>query len=106
MAKVTYEIVEHDGGWAYKVGAVFSEAFPTHDAAHRAAADAAKRQQVEGTTEAIEYEDSKGEWHVETAEGGDRPEAVVHDATEDDDKGSLARDVGANEPLPDGPKRR
>ena len=30
MAQVTYEIVEHDGGWAYKVDGVFSEAFPTH----------------------------------------------------------------------------
>ena len=25
MAQVTYEIVEHDGGWAYKVDGVFSE---------------------------------------------------------------------------------
>jgi hypothetical protein len=27
MTKITYEIVEHDGGWAYKVGDVFSEPF-------------------------------------------------------------------------------
>ena len=37
MARVTYVIVEHDGGWAYKVGDVFSETFPTHDAALAAA---------------------------------------------------------------------
>src|SRR5579871_6086276 len=37
MAKITYTIVEHDGGWAYKVGDVFSETFPSHDAAHKAA---------------------------------------------------------------------
>jgi hypothetical protein len=30
MSDVTYEIVEHDGGWAYKVDGVFSEPFPTH----------------------------------------------------------------------------
>ena len=28
MTHVTYEIVEHDGGWAYKLGDVFSEAVP------------------------------------------------------------------------------
>ena len=29
MTKITYEVVEHDGGWAYRVGGVFSEAFPS-----------------------------------------------------------------------------
>jgi len=37
MSKITYEIVEHDGGWAYRVGGVFSEAFPSHDLARKAA---------------------------------------------------------------------
>mgnify|MGYP006211561437 CR=1 FL=1 len=27
MAHVTYRIVEHDGGWAYKLGDSFSETF-------------------------------------------------------------------------------
>ena len=36
MAKVTYEIVEHDGGWAYRVDGVYSETFPSHDLARRA----------------------------------------------------------------------
>lgn len=31
MTKITYEIVEHDGGWAYRVDGVFSESFPSHD---------------------------------------------------------------------------
>ena len=30
MSEITYEIVEHDGGWAYKVDGAFSEPFPTH----------------------------------------------------------------------------
>ena len=38
MSKVVYEIVEHDGGWAYKFNKVFSETYPTHAAAHAAAA--------------------------------------------------------------------
>jgi hypothetical protein len=29
MSHLTYTIVEHDGGWAYKVGDVFSDTFPT-----------------------------------------------------------------------------
>lgn len=79
MPHVTYEVVEHDGGWAYKVGSVFSEAFPTHRQAHEAAEAAARRQQVGGQTEAIEYEDRSGTWHTELSEGGDRPETSVED---------------------------
>ncbi len=60
MADITYEIVEHDGGWAYKVGGAFSETFPTHAAALRAAQTAASEQEVPGHTETIEYEDEKG----------------------------------------------
>ena len=48
MSHVTYTVVEHDGGWAYKVGDVFSETFPTHEAAHAAAARAAQEQRAPG----------------------------------------------------------
>jgi hypothetical protein len=81
MALVTYEVVEHDGGWAYKVGDVFSETFPSHDEARRAADAAARRQQLEGEPEVIEYEDARGQWHTELADGGDRPETDVADRT-------------------------
>ena len=43
MSELDYKIVEHDGGWAYKVDGVFSETFPTHDHALEAAKDAAAR---------------------------------------------------------------
>jgi hypothetical protein len=76
---VHYEIVEHDGGFAYKVGDVFSETYPTHQAAHDAAVDAAMRQQTEGETEAIQYQDRDGKWHEELAKGTDRPAADVDD---------------------------
>ena len=33
MSHVTYEIVEHDSGWAYRVDGVYSETFRSHDAA-------------------------------------------------------------------------
>ena len=59
MSDVTYEIVQHDGGWAYKVDGVFSETFPTHDEALAAAQAAAEEQEVPGHTETIEYEPSR-----------------------------------------------
>ena len=77
MSKVEYTIVEHDGGWAYKLGDVFSEAYPTHDAALAAARRAASEQQQSGETEVIEYQDAKGAWHTETAAGDDRPDVEV-----------------------------
>lgn len=79
MVKVVYEIVEHDGGWAYKVGDVFSESFPSHEHALRAANAAAAEQQVGGTDEEISFQDASGQWHEEHASGGDRPETVVED---------------------------
>ncbi|MBD0416201.1 DUF2188 domain-containing protein [Oryzicola mucosus] len=79
MSKVIYEIVEHDGGWAYKVGETFSETFPTHDHARRAAETAAGEQQVPDVARGIEYEDSAGKWHGEVARGDDRPQTEVSD---------------------------
>lgn len=79
MSQVTYVIVEHDGGWAYKVGDVFSETFRTHDLAAAAAKRAADIQRVPGRTEVIQYEDAKGEWHEETAPGDDRPQTEIID---------------------------
>lgn len=80
MSEVTYEIVEHDGGWAYKVDGVFSEPFPSHAAALAAAQAAAEEQTVPGDTEVIEYEDEKGKWHTETVSGRDRPATIIKDS--------------------------
>ncbi|MGE0500130.1 MAG: DUF2188 domain-containing protein [Rhizobiaceae bacterium] len=77
MAKVTYRIVEHDGGWAYKVGDVFSETHPSREDALAAARRAAAEQQLGGETHDIEYEDASGKWRLETSRGDDRPETVV-----------------------------
>ncbi len=79
MTKVTYEIVEHDGGWAYRQDGTYSETFATHNDALAAAKIAAAEQQVAGKTEGISYEDASGKWHGEVAEGNDRPEAEVSD---------------------------
>ena len=77
MTKVSYKIVEHDGGWAYKVGDVFSETFPSHDDAHRAAERAAREQLVPGEATGISWEDKDGRWHGELSAGGNRPETDV-----------------------------
>jgi hypothetical protein len=79
MSHVIYEIVEHDGGWAYKANDTFSETFPSHKAAAAAAERAAKEQRVPGPTEVIEYEDKSGKWHEETARGNDRPNTAIVD---------------------------
>jgi len=79
MIHIQYKIVPHAEGWAYKLGDVFSETFPSHDAALRAARDAAARQAVGGATQVISYEDKKGQWHEEIAPGGDRPDVDVVD---------------------------
>lgn len=47
MTTITYRIVEHDGGWAYRLGDVFSETFGTHDQALAAARRAAAEQEVD-----------------------------------------------------------
>ncbi len=77
MAKITYESVQHDGGWAYRANGTYSEAFPTHDAARKAADRVAKEQLAPGESTPISYEDDKGHWHNEVSKGDDRPETDV-----------------------------
>jgi hypothetical protein len=58
MTQIKYEVVEHDGGFAYKLGDVFSEPFPTHDEALAAARRAAIEQRMSGETAAISWQDA------------------------------------------------
>ena len=77
MTTVNYVVVEHDGGWAYKVGETYSETFPTHDDALAWARLAAAGQHLAGTTTPISWEDKQGKWHDEIAKGDDRPDTEV-----------------------------
>jgi len=79
MTQITYRIVEHDGGWAYRLGDTYSETFIDHAAAHAAAVRAAREQRVAGQTSWIEYETADGEWVTERADGHDRPRTDVED---------------------------
>ena len=45
MKAITYEVVRHDGGWAYRSDSVFSETFKSHDDA-RGAAERAEQEQI------------------------------------------------------------
>jgi len=77
MTREIYEVVEHDGGWAYKADGVFFEPFKTREAAHQAAERAAREQRVPGEDAEIDFEDSRGKWHTEHAAGDDRPSTRV-----------------------------
>jgi hypothetical protein len=77
MAKIHYRIVQHDGGWAYKLDDVFSEPFASKAAALAAARRVAQEQHIPGNTTHIEFQDAAGNWHSELSEGDDRPEADV-----------------------------
>ncbi len=79
MSALVYNVVEHDGGWAYKVGDTFSETFATHEAAHKAAVKAAGEQRVSGEATGISFEDSSGQWRSEVDAGDDPPDTKVED---------------------------
>ena len=77
MSKIIYQIVQHDGGWAYRVDETFSETFASHDLARAAAERAAREQSLPGEFTVISYEDKQGHWHRESAPGNDRPAPKV-----------------------------
>lgn len=77
MNDAIYRIVEHDGGWAYKLGDVFSETFANRQAAEAAAKRVAEEQRSPGDDESISWEDERGIWHDEVTRGHDRPNAYV-----------------------------
>lgn len=79
MTKIVYEIVRHDGGWAFKLDGTLSNTYPTHDAAYAAAKRVAVEQMRPGQTACISWEDERGRWHDEISPGDDRPEVDIVD---------------------------
>ncbi len=77
MSSVQYTLKPHDGGWAYTLDGVFSETYPSHDAALKAVRRVAAEQRVPGETAEIEYQAADGTWHIEHVDGGDRPEINI-----------------------------
>ena len=74
---VTYHIVAHDHGFAYKVGDTFSQTYLTPEAARKAAQEAAAEQKQSGEAMSILYETEDGEWTREDVSGRDRPHTEV-----------------------------
>lgn len=87
MTRIVYEIVEHNGGWAYRLDDVFSETYDTREEATAAARDAAARQQIPGPAETIQYQDEDGNWHEEDSSGLDRPEVEVRGGSDTPEAG-------------------
>ncbi|MBL8538334.1 MAG: DUF2188 domain-containing protein [Hyphomonadaceae bacterium] len=79
MTHIVYEIIPHDGGWAFKLGDTISQTFRSHDAALAAAKRVIREQSLPDETTPIEWEDAQGEWHEEIAKGDDRPDAEISD---------------------------
>lgn len=79
MTKIIYHIIQHDGGWAFKLGDTISSTYPNHDAAYSAAKRVALEQMRPGETAGISWEDERGRWHDEISPGDDRPEVGIVD---------------------------
>ena len=79
MNRVTYHLLEHDGGWAYRVDGSISETFHTREIAHAAALRAAAEQRRPGEDTEIVYEDETGHWTQAASGGDDRPATAVDD---------------------------
>ncbi|QWW68337.1 DUF2188 domain-containing protein [Rhizobium sp. WYJ-E13] len=55
MADITYQIVPHDNGWAYKLGDTLSEPYATAEQAMDRARNAAARQKIGGSDALLAY---------------------------------------------------
>lgn len=76
---ITHHVAEHDGGFGYRLGDVWSETYPDHESALTAARSAAARQQLGGEDAEISFQLPDGRWCSEHADGGDRPTTDVVD---------------------------
>jgi hypothetical protein len=74
MTRITYQIIRHRGGWAYRVDDTLSETFPTHAGAWLAADHAAREQCDPGTTTVISYEHRNGRWNYERTGAKEQPQ--------------------------------
>ncbi len=79
MVKVTYEIVPHDEGWAYRSNGAYSERFDSHDEALEAARIVVKELSLADEPVRIIYQDETGKWRAEMSRGDDRPEVEIID---------------------------
>ena len=79
MTRIVYEVVPHDGGWAYRQNGAFSEAFSSHAEALEAARIVAAAQMQAGEVKQIVYQDAKGVWRREFDDGSEPIETAIED---------------------------
>ena len=77
MSKITYKVVEHDGGWAYEANGTYSEPYATRDLVARLRNSPRPSTPRPGETTRISYEDEKGRWEHQVDSGTDRPKTRV-----------------------------
>ncbi|RUM25871.1 DUF2188 domain-containing protein [Rhizobium vallis] len=68
MADITYHVVPHDNGWAYKLGDTLSETYATADEAIVHAKDAASRQKIGDGDALLAYPSPDGGWEFQELE--------------------------------------
>jgi len=73
MRSITYKVLRHDGGWAYRVNGACSETFPTREKARKAARRAAWEQAASAESSLIDYEDGQRPRYHELSAAGERP---------------------------------
>jgi len=75
MVDITYQIVPHDEGWAYKLGDTISETYATAEEAADRARSAASRQKIGDGDALLAYPAPDGGWQfhpLETDRSGSR----------------------------------
>jgi hypothetical protein len=69
MAAITYQIVPHDNGWAYKLGDTLSEPYATAEQAMARARNVAARQKIGKGDAVLAYPAPDGSgWKFQTLE--------------------------------------
>ncbi|MBB4227575.1 DUF2188 domain-containing protein [Rhizobium mongolense] len=75
MVDITYQIVPHDEGWAYKLGGTISETYATVEEAINHAKRAASRQKIGDGDATLAFPAPDGGWRfvpLETDKSGSR----------------------------------
>jgi hypothetical protein len=75
MVDITYQIVPHDEGWAYKLGDTLSETYSSAEEAADRARSAAARQKIGDGDATLAYPAPDGGWKfqpLETDKSGSR----------------------------------
>ncbi|AJD44941.1 DUF2188 domain-containing protein [Rhizobium sp. SEMIA 4085] len=75
MVDITYQIVPHDEGWAYKLGGTLSETYATVEEAINHAKRAASRQKIGDGDATLAFPAPGGGWRfvpLETDKSGSR----------------------------------